>query len=486
MAELFDEKSISVGGQPLIAPKRSTRNDGWNSVLSGIGTNRDKRKSFRYKADTFFSVAELTPMYKDGLIRRIINTFPDDMTREWGYFARDPGAEVGIPGQIEQEMLRLRASYAFNKAKKWARLTGGALIYVGFMGSGSPDTPLNIESVTNIEFLRVFDLGDIMTYNSIYDYDPTSATFGQILLYQVVVRSGNEFSYMWLHRSRCIEIQGEEAPPSSIFGSVAETRYWGTSVIQGIYDDLRDFRGALSNTALILQEFIIGKYKFEDLDAMLMEGNEKAIQIRISAIEQSKSAINAVMLGTGEEYTRDAATVTGIPDLIDRFMMVLSSVTNYPVTKLFGRAAAGLNATGANDISMYDDSVKSEQILMTPAVQTLGDWICKWKKIDGYHPWIWNSLRQLTVDEQNEADRKKAETVRTLADADQRMLTEGVLLPEEVYKMRYESILGKKKFTDDMIPDVDTSKAAKGMDLNLMKKKPEQPIVTNEKEGMDE
>lgn len=484
MSELFDEKSINTGCSPIIAPKRAARDDGWNSVLSGIGTNRDKRKSFRYKADTYFTPKELIPMYRDGLIRRIINTLPDDMTREWGTFAKDPGAMPGIPGQIEQEMLRLRASYAFNKAKKWARLTGGALIYIGCMGAGSPDTPLIPEDITNIEFLRVFDLGDILTYNSIYDIDPSSPTFGQILIYQVVIRAGNEFSYANLHRSRCIEIQGDEAPPSGVFGNVLETRYWGTSVIQSIYDDLRDFRGTLSNTALILQEFIIGKYKFEDLDSMLMEGNEKAIQIRISAIEQSKSAINAVMLGTGEEYTRDAATVTGIPDLIDRFMMVLSSVTNYPVTKLFGRAAAGLNATGANDISMYDDSVKSEQILLTPSVQSLGDLICKWKNIDGQHPWVWNSLRQLTVDEQNEADRKKAETVRTLADADQRMITEGVLLPEEVYKMRYESILGKKTFTEDMMPDIDTSLKAKGMDLNLSKNKPE--ILPVEKEGVNE
>lgn len=428
--------------------KVATRMDGWNNAVSGLGTSKDKRRHQRFTADSYFTKERLCDQYQgDGLVRRIIDTLPEDMTREGGFFENDTLDENDKP-TIQTELLRLEAWTHFREAKKWARLLGGSLIFIGAMDGTAPDKPLRPDKIKNIEFLKVYDLGDIITTESKFDNDLSSPRFGQIELYKVKVRSGPTMVEQFLHYTRCIPIHGTRMPSSYIGMGTLETRVWGIPIMQYVYDDLRDYRGVFGSTAAILNEFIIGKYKFSDLDEMLAAGNEAALQTRMNAIEQTKSVINSVIIGTDEDYTRDSATVTGISDLLDRFMMNLSACTGIPVTKLFGRSASGLNATGEGDSKNYYDTVKSEQNDLSPYIQALGVIIANWKNIDQNVQWVWNPLFQLTEEQTANKERINAETTRTLADADERYINAGVLTPEEVYSLRFEKTLGAKKFED--------------------------------------
>jgi phage-related protein (TIGR01555 family) len=179
---------------------------------------------------------------------------------------------------------------------------------------------------------------------------------------------------------------------------------------------------------------------------MLAKGNEGRLKTRVEAMDMTKSVLHSVLLGVDEEYTRDSATVTGIADLLDRFMMNLSAVTQYPVTKLFGRSPAGMNATGENDLKNYYDAVRSKQRANTRYIQNLVDMIASYKNLKRGYPWEWNPLFQLNEEQQANVKRIEAETARTYADADQRMIQEGVLIPEEVYEIRFKETLGKKNF----------------------------------------
>lgn len=433
--------------------KKTSHYDGWQNFATGIGTRKDKRRYNNFKLDVIYPIETHVEAYSsDGLVRRIVDCIPEDAFREWGYFKGDPEDEDG-DGVLERELLRLQAPTIFAKAGSWARLTGGALIYIGAIGAGAPNTPLVAEKIKNIEFLKVIDLGDIVTSSCKFNTDLSSPDFGKIETYHVRIRAGNDATYRDIHASRCIPLYGTPLPSSSFMGGMTlELRHWGVSIMQYIYDDLRDFRGAFANTAAILQEFIIGKYKFSDLDEMLAAGNETRLQNRIQGMEMTKSLINAVMLGVDEEYTRDSASVTGIPELLDRFMMMMSAVTGIPVTKLFGRSPGGLNATGDSDSGNYYDQVRSYQIGLTTYIQNFGQIIMGWKKIKGDHPWVWNPLYQQTEEQKANAERIKAENSRTLADADQRMLQEGVLQPGDVWKMRFEETLGPRADSEFEIP----------------------------------
>lgn len=422
------------------------RNDGWKNVLSGMGTTRDKRRYTSYDFTRSMDYVTLTNLYiGDGLSARIIDTFSDDMTREWGSAMNDPIDKKSKQGIIEGELERLDAQTYVNQADKWARLYGGSLLYIGAMDGGVPSAPLKLNKVKSIEFLRIIDLPDILTYDCEYNTDISSPNFGKIEKYAIQVKINNLYMKMYIHASRCIPFFGRKVPASATMLST-DQKYWGISEIQPVWEYLRDFTSAFGAVSDILLEFIIGKYKFSDLDEMLAKGNEGRLQTRVQAMDMTKSVLHSVLLGVDEEYTRDSASVTGIADLLDRFMMNLSAVTQYPVTKLFGRSPAGLNATGENDLKNYYDAVRSKQRANTRYIQNLVNMIAAMKNLPGEYPWNWNPLYQLNDEQQANVKRIDAETARTYADADQRMLQEGVLLPEEVYNMRFKETLGKKNF----------------------------------------
>jgi uncharacterized protein len=492
MAEIFSDSELSPSplsgttlNPPTVTEGVSYRHilDGWSSLQKGIGTSRDSRTTANHVADALIPKETLVGLYaNDGIVRRIVDIVPDDMIRPWGFVENDPTDEHD-EGLLSYEMQRLEAPAAFNMAKKWARLTGGALIYIGAMGAGRPDAPLKIDRIKSIEFLKVFDLSDILTYDSIFDDDPGSPTFGKIIIYKVRVRSGTNSVEKYIHASRCIAIPGMQLPTAAIIGYPMENRTWGIPILQYMWADIRDFRLAFANTSGILQEFVIGKYKFSDLDEILAAGNEKKLQARISGIEMSKSLINAVMLGTDEDYQRDSASVAGLSDLLDRFMMLVSSVSGIPVTRLFGRSASGLNATGEGDQKQYYDNISAEQNALSPQIQRFIDMLVSWKGLDesGDYSWKWNTMFQLTSEQQANEDRIRAETSRTLADADQRMILEGVLTAEEVYSLRFEPLLGPKDFSEVELPEEDMTNAN---DIDGNAQDGEEDVLSTEESGI--
>lgn len=431
----------------------TSRHDGWRNVLQGLGTNLDKRVHTKYTASntTFLDKNTLSGMYaNDGMIQRIVGSFADDMTRQWLRLPLDKRGKGEDKGKVEKELERLNAPYVFNKALRWARLMGGSLLFIGANDGQDVSKPLNVRKIKTVEHLRVFDLGEVDTAGSKFVTDVTDENFGRIETYKIRFVRGNNSQSWDVHESRCIPFHGIEVPPSTREGAnIIEQRYWGVSAIQPVWEYLRDFSGAMGSVSQILYEFVIGKYKLSDLDEILAQGNERALNVRVQAIEMTKSILHAVLLGTDEDYTRDAASVTGIPDTLDRFMMILSSVTEIPVTRLFGRAPAGLNATGENDLRNYYDAVKSKQSNeLTPAATKLINIVCAAIKEPNPPSFEWNPLIQLSEKERSDNERVQAETYRTQADADQRYVQEGVLDPEDIYKMRFEDTLGKKDFTE--------------------------------------
>jgi hypothetical protein len=141
------------------------RNDGWKNVLSGMGTTRDKRRYTTFDATNTLDTVTLTNLYiSDGLAARIIDTFSDDMTREWGKAKNDPIDKKSKQGIIEGELERLDVQTYVNQADKFARLFGGALLFIGAMDGGDLKIPLKLNKIKSIEFLRIIDLPVFLTY----------------------------------------------------------------------------------------------------------------------------------------------------------------------------------------------------------------------------------------------------------------------------------------------------------------------------------
>ena len=133
---------------------------------------------------------------------------------------------------------------------------------------------------------------------------------------------------MKIHHTRVIPFFNDPIPGKLRTSVDMNIRYWGMSTLQKIYEELRDLGGITQSTVNILYEFIIGKYKISRLaEIMSAPGGEQAVVRRMEIMNMSKSVLNSVMIDAEEDYSRDYATLAGLPELIDRFMLKLSGST---------------------------------------------------------------------------------------------------------------------------------------------------------------
>ena len=58
-------------------------------------------------------------------------------------------------------------------------------------------------------------------------------------------------------------------------------------------------------------------------------------------------------MDTDEDYIRENASFTGIPEVMYQFFMLICSASGYPMTRLFGVSPSGLNSTGDGDTYRY-------------------------------------------------------------------------------------------------------------------------------------
>jgi phage-related protein (TIGR01555 family) len=403
--------------------------DGWTNEMAGLGNfSKDKTIHTEYGSFTPLDEDSLANIYMgDGLASRIINCVADDMTREWIELDDDSEDET-----IEDEFLRLDAEGKFNEALRWQRLFGGSIMVIGAMDGRKSYQSLNPKGIRNIEYIKVFARTDIPISECVFDKDPMSETYGQILVYKINVVINDTWVSTYVHRSRTIAFHNDPIPPRIRSSVTPDERYWGMSSLQPIYESIRDLGGINQSISNLMYEFLVGKYKFDGLAEMLAEGHEGSLIKRVELINLTKSMINGVILGEGEEYTRDYATLAGLPEVVDRFMLGLSGSTGIPVTRLFGRSPAGLNATGENDLRNYYDLIEANQRnkLKMP-VRRLITLLAEWKKIDP-PKFEFNSLYQMTETEKSVYDKTYAETEKLKAETAQIYVEMQARAPEEV------------------------------------------------------
>src|SRR5690606_24962442 len=93
-----------------------------------------------------------------------------------------------------------------------------------------------------------------------------------------------------------------------------------------------------------------GVYKIKGLMSIIEGGNVDALRTRFQEVDKLRSILNSILLDAdGEEYSKVATPLTELGNIIDRFQQNVASAAGMPVTEIFGRSAAGMNATGEND-----------------------------------------------------------------------------------------------------------------------------------------
>lgn len=336
--------------------------DGFQNFVAGIATERDKRMFNDYTPIAQQPKEAVNRMYRGSwLAGKIVDVPADEMTREWlqhswdGRDDNEGGAQAIDDAEEDFDVQTL-----VNQALKWGSLYGGGAIVIVLRNEDFA-TPLNLGTVKkgSLQRLHVFDRHDL-TCDAEVDRDPNSKNFLKPTYYNIVRAE----KMPRVHWSRVIRFEGRKIDEDSFAGN----GYWHDSVLQRCLDSVKDYDGTRAAIATMVWEANVDILSIPGLGAMLAakDGTAKLTErFLLAAILKSVNRMFLIDGGkdgkAGETYTKKEIQFSGVVNVLDKFMMDVSGAADIPITRLFGRAPGGLNATGESDTTNFYDMVRAKQ-----------------------------------------------------------------------------------------------------------------------------
>lgn len=394
--------------------------DSLTNLVSRLGTGRDKAAS-SYYGQPVLSDEEILHAYRGAwLPRKIVDIPAFDSVRAW----RDWQAEQDQIEAIEAEEKRLNVRGKVLEARIKARLWGGAAIHIG-TGDQNLAEPLDVEKVGKAGVKHLTVLNRRQLHSGEIERDPASEWFGRPKVYTL---TAGDKAQVEIHPSRLVIFSGNQQPDIDLMGS--GNLAWGDSVLLSVLDAIKQADGTAANVASLVFEAKIDIVRVPNFMASLKdEGYRARLLERFTLAATAKGINGTLILDKEEEYESKTASFATLPDVMDRFLQIVSGAADIPATRLLGQAPAGMNATGESDLRNYYDRLSSEQeIVMTPAMHRMDEALIR-SALGSRPPEIyfeWAPLWGMSEKEKADVFKLKADAGRALAGS-----AAGALLPVE-------------------------------------------------------
>lgn len=341
------------------------RLDSWRSLLGSFGGKSDRGRTDRLRFDPNAQLddATLSAAYKDQwLVRRIVEARCQDALRGgWGV------EETENLDNFERLNTATHTEGAFQRACHMADLKGGAGLFIGYKSSPGQDLLEPAPVGTEVAFLEVFDRFQLSGTDR--DRNVDSPEFDRPQVWQVI---GPRRAGLRFHASRMIRFPGQ--PKGTDLGTTEQDRDWGYSLLQAVWDDVARYGMSWQAVSNLMQLASVGVLKLHGLIEMLASKKRSDAEARIDLINETLSLTRLLLLDAkqGEEYHREAVSFTDMPALLQEVQVAVAGAFRMPVTRLFGRSPAGMNATGESDTRMWYDEVTSYcQTMIHPRLEPL-------------------------------------------------------------------------------------------------------------------
>lgn len=344
--------SIVPKGKILHARPASERRDGWENLVTLLGTSADKRTSARVhwelRGPEFYE-----QLYAGGGIpARIVDLVPEEALRQWVDWTNTENIEKEM---VNDRCEELDVRGALLKSWKWGRAYGGACLHI-VTDTRDPASPLRRgEKVIGLRDLSRWDLR-ILTTDVEYDFG--SPNWGHPRIYYLNVQMGSQYKGYPIHWTRMIRFDGQLVPRRTYI----RNNYWHDSILNRLYDTIRDYQISNDAAAACLQDFNVDIFKMKDLAALMGAGGEQKVKDRLEMVNYAKSVLNAIILDADtEEYDNKGRALEGVAELLTHQANRLVAETDIPHTKLLGESPDGSNATGNSTSQQWDNFIQAEQ-----------------------------------------------------------------------------------------------------------------------------
>lgn len=455
------------------------RMDGWFNTLTGLGTARDKRMWGDFQAGNVLTPQQCEDLFHhDDLAHTICAAIPNDALRQGICVKRNTEEETGEDAEVsevqedavtlDKRLRELGLADKLREAMTWGRVYGGGFILLGVTGAGRPETPLDDERVTGVEFLTVLDRRDLQPDS--YYSDPLRPKYGEVEIYLIQPISQGPLpaflSQVRVHETRLVRFGGAMTSRRER----QKNNGYDHSVLQKLVGILRDANSGWDSVITMFQDMSQAVYKLQGFIDSIAEGDESALKDRLALMDALRSIVKAIVLDAEAEDFKlvERGSMTGVGDLLDRLWIRLSAAARMPVTILMGQAPAGLNATGAIDLRWWYDTVRmAQEMQIKPPAERIVRMVAKGLFADmDAESWTvdFPALWMLTPQEQADLRAKVAET-------DIKYIQAGVCLPEEITLSRF----GLGEYSTEYVVDLEARKQALEVELERLADPPEPP-----------
>ena len=304
--------------------------------------------------------AKLNSMYRSGgILQAIVDIIPEDMTREWFTLQGEISPEDQDALDKAQRKIGLRRQVI--EGLRWGRLYGGAAGLILIKGQENFERPLDVKAILPDTFagLWILDRWSGVFPGQELVTDMMDPDYGLPKFYEI--RSEEQGRIIAkVHHSRVVRFTGRELP---YLEKIAEM-YWGESEIEPIYEDIALYDSVMQNMGNLTFRANVDTMEVQNLDQLFAVGSIEQ-QKRFWAVMQAQSVAQSNfgtrLINKGDTIQNQQYSFSGFDTVTQAAQMNLSAKTHIPVTKLFGQAPAGLNATGESDMKNYYDVVDGQR-----------------------------------------------------------------------------------------------------------------------------
>jgi hypothetical protein len=340
--------------------------DSWVNPVSGVGGLEDKSAGFIFipGTDRLWTTHYLSELYEvDDISARIVDALPS------AAFERGWRLEENLEPDQSEAMLdtmdALRVQQQVIRTRKWARLFGGAGLYIG-SDDGPQESPLQYGG--RVHFLQPYERDELQPWR--YYDDPLSPKFGEVSHYRLTpIRSVATAPSVIIHETRLVVMNGVDTTNRKR----AQNNGWGSSVLIRPMKAIQQFQAAYAIVLSMLGDANQNVYKWKGLADLLLSGKEAIIEARMRLMDRVRSTVRGIAVDADEEdFVRSQINVSGIDGILDKFAIRIAAAAVMPVTVLLGQSPAGMNATGESDLRNWGSQVETEKReVFTPALEKI-------------------------------------------------------------------------------------------------------------------
>jgi phage-related protein (TIGR01555 family) len=469
---LGDVVPPSIARNRQLATFKSSVSDTLYNLATGMGGSRDKQTQTAF-AYTEIGKAQLEAAYRgDWISRKIVDIPAYDATREWRTWQGDADDITALEDLEKKLGIRKKVMMALQRA----RLYGGGALVLG-VDQGLSTDPIDVEGLKEECLKWVHPVSRYELTAGPIDWNLASPYFGTPAYYERSIQHATSATaataeemraqaqmnarmtaggMIRLHPSRVVRFVGREPPEWNL------SQGWGDSVLGVVADAVLSLGTVSSALTALVHEAKLDVVKVPELSERISDAAYEAkLQERFATANMMKSLFSILLLDKEEEWERVTQIFTGMPEILQAFVLMVTGAADIPATRFMGQSPQGMNATGDSDTRNYYDRVATSQnIEITPAMEILDKIIqvSALGKIEDEMFYIWNPLWQMD-------EVQKAEVAVKQADVMTKDVAAGLLDPMVLQKARENQLIesgfypGIEQIIEEFGTDIDEREA---------------------------